>query len=1405
MKAKNKILSFLLAVIMILSVVPALTVSAAEPIDLIHASGTTFREGVFYTYAGGVYGSFTPEKAVNNNMDHGWYSAFSPKVTPWYQINFPLASQWTKIDLKMGGGDFKCAIKVLASNDPSFETYDVIEETDTFSTYITIDDASKFTKAYRYFRIVSKGARMAVMEIDIKGYAPTAPSTDGLVDLAQKPDVYAKAQTADVNTYKAQQVLDGDAQTAYTATGTTPELMLDLRYEADIKAIEFTPASGNEAYRKNYEIHTSNDATFASYDIIYKTTTASAEGAAVTAYMPEGKTARYVRIKSDGTDLGVAELKALGTDCAHTLKNLVNPASVTATTGANPEYTADGDAESVWSSEEEATKASITYNLAGTDAVTSIMLLPDNSEESRKNFNIYGSVSGDFTDAEQIAAVAETPLAIGQYEIVALDEPKAYKAIKIEKAQEPSLAGDLAFREVKIIHNSQETVVKLDSTVPADGATGITNFSDNAASLTNLIEVTLNRTIVASSINPTNVVIKDITDGEENTLTNWTPYEVSGKKFSIDVASLSSNKTYEVTLTTGVLTTVGNLPEEQKFTFTTGNVISVPYDPDKVLLNIVTDKRITGNRHTSFGPLTNVIDGNTGTYALTSGAPALQIDLGNTYEVVAFELTPHSGVDNKHLLQNLRVLGSDKSIDFSASDLSPIALATYPADSTKTEVLVLDNPENVRYLGLYRASLYAVISEFKAYAYVDKDSIDLGAWKVNSSSDTSEFAQAGTYTFSIPVNNLGEEESYYMTVFAYDNNGSLVQKANTVKTAASGKSTLSAEVTLSAEDFAKATQITAVLYKSQNNAKMVVDAKTITKTGADLTPPATVSARDAVKLEYTATTDGERVAVQVLGPDGTGLGYDFDEVGEVAFNTELCYSVGTKALAKGEKETFYFKVANAEDFGEYSIRMTVTKANGTTTKYDSYLLYLSDANINECLEEFKAFPSALTMRQLIDKWSDNLATGRKYFKMSEIPASLSTSIPAGFDEMFEYLCDLYVADGNMTQMSDVLDCLNASYVMAMYEAGDAAQVKTALTKYAGDINGLYARKDAEGKETINVDKYSQIFTNLKGNITDAATLKNVMQWTVPLSLIQGGTRKDVENAMNDYAGILAYDATYASDNGVTLDMVAMKISTSDASSYYNAFDAAFVAAVDAVLADPELTPSVDTEITPEVSPGVGSHGTRPATTPSKQEDESTTPITPVEPVEPETEKAVFNDIDGIDWAKDYINTLYKEGIISGDGDGNFHPDRHVTREEFLKMLIEALKIDIASKEATEFEDCDPGAWYYPYVQIASSNKITKGIDRKNFGIGQSITRQDMAVLLSKALAIKNITATASDYVFDDDINISEYAKSDVSKMYSIGMISGMGNGTFAPQDYTTRAQAAVIIGRALEVLGGASK
>lgn len=170
----------------------------------------------------------------------------------------------------------------------------------------------------------------------------------------------------------------------------------------------------------------------------------------------------------------------------------------------------------------------------------------------------------------------------------------------------------------------------------------------------------------------------------------------------------------------------------------------------------------------------------------------------------------------------------------------------------------------------------------------------------------------------------------------------------------------------------------------------------------------------------------------------------------------------------------------------------------------------------------------------------------------------------------------------------------------------------------------------------------------------------------------------------------------------------------------------------------------------------------------------------------------FTDIAEVEWAVKPINYLYNKGIINGTGDGKFSPDKLLKREEIAKIIVNAF--NLTSEEAkTTFTDTNSSMWHYKYIASAQAKGIVKGISETRFGVGEYVTRQDIAVMIYNAAVAsgKGFTKTKTD--FSDYDLVSDYAKTAVSSLAGEGVINGMGDASFSPFEFATRAQAAKMI------------
>lgn len=175
-------------------------------------------------------------------------------------------------------------------------------------------------------------------------------------------------------------------------------------------------------------------------------------------------------------------------------------------------------------------------------------------------------------------------------------------------------------------------------------------------------------------------------------------------------------------------------------------------------------------------------------------------------------------------------------------------------------------------------------------------------------------------------------------------------------------------------------------------------------------------------------------------------------------------------------------------------------------------------------------------------------------------------------------------------------------------------------------------------------------------------------------------------------------------------------------------------------------------------------------------------------------KNIFSDVSDDYWAVEDIRFVYENGIMNGDTEGDFRPNDPITREEWAKVVLSAFTIDTDDAEC-DFDDVDKSEWFYPFVAKAYMLGVINGYDEKNFGTGQTLTREDAVVMMYRmAQMARDIRAIQpAELTFADADNISDYALDAVKIFVSAGVINGYESGEFVPQGSITRAEAAKII------------
>jgi hypothetical protein len=192
-------------------------------------------------------------------------------------------------------------------------------------------------------------------------------------------------------------------------------------------------------------------------------------------------------------------------------------------------------------------------------------------------------------------------------------------------------------------------------------------------------------------------------------------------------------------------------------------------------------------------------------------------------------------------------------------------------------------------------------------------------------------------------------------------------------------------------------------------------------------------------------------------------------------------------------------------------------------------------------------------------------------------------------------------------------------------------------------------------------------------------------------------------------------------------------------------------------------------------------------------------------------KAVFTDIIG-HWAKNYIEALYRKGIVKGKDNGIFAPNDKLTRAEFIKIALKAANIDVPNADdiqSAPFRDSPLDAWFTPYLAKAKELGLIKGYQDNSFFPGKFIDRAEAIQILISALGFdltpkKNEVPAAQAKQFRDLIVGQWYYDTiDFALRNKLvdgpHIVNGVLSKTFDPSRPITRAEMAKLTMKAIDL------
>ena len=175
----------------------------------------------------------------------------------------------------------------------------------------------------------------------------------------------------------------------------------------------------------------------------------------------------------------------------------------------------------------------------------------------------------------------------------------------------------------------------------------------------------------------------------------------------------------------------------------------------------------------------------------------------------------------------------------------------------------------------------------------------------------------------------------------------------------------------------------------------------------------------------------------------------------------------------------------------------------------------------------------------------------------------------------------------------------------------------------------------------------------------------------------------------------------------------------------------------------------------------------------------------------------FSDVDADDWFAASAVYVRDNGIMNGTSATTFNPNGTTSRGQIAAILYRAAGSPAASG-GTDFSDVAETAYYASAVRWAAANGIVTSYADGTFRPNDPITRQQMAAILWR-YAGSPAAESGTDYA--DESAIASYAAAAVDWARDAGVISGRDGNRFDPSGRATRAQAAVILHRYLELTG----
>lgn len=174
----------------------------------------------------------------------------------------------------------------------------------------------------------------------------------------------------------------------------------------------------------------------------------------------------------------------------------------------------------------------------------------------------------------------------------------------------------------------------------------------------------------------------------------------------------------------------------------------------------------------------------------------------------------------------------------------------------------------------------------------------------------------------------------------------------------------------------------------------------------------------------------------------------------------------------------------------------------------------------------------------------------------------------------------------------------------------------------------------------------------------------------------------------------------------------------------------------------------------------------------------------------------FTDVKDSDWYREAVAYVYGNDLMRGVDGSLFGANTNTTRG-MLATIIYRLEKEPETAFEKIFSDVENGKWYSEAIAWGSKNEVVLGYDNGGFGPDDSVTREQLVVMLYRYAVKKGLDMSkkADLSAFADAAQVSGYAKDAMGWAVQNGIIKGRGSNALAPGGLALRVEVAAIFQR----------